>query len=123
LLIKPLVYEEDFYFDDAVFLFGKNDESDRKICLSYGSESGYDQSCRYMKVETTFLDVRNNRSLFISESKLLRDSFENSFEAAGKPEIKKSKKDKPEFPKLANGKSIQPKLFEYFVQKITLIKR
>jgi phage gpG-like protein len=64
-----------------------------------------------MKVETTFLDVRNNRSLFISESKLLRDSFENSFEAAGKPEIKKSKKDKPEFPKLANGKSIQPTFF------------
>lgn len=70
-----------------------------------------------MKVETTFLDVRNNRSLFISESKLLRDSLKTVLRQQEKPEIKKSKKDKPEFPKLANGKSIQPTFFEYFITK------
>lgn len=70
-----------------------------------------------MKVETTFLDVRNNRSLFISESRLLRDSLKTVLRQQEKPEIKKSKKDKPEFPKLANGKSILPTFFEYFITK------
>lgn len=70
-----------------------------------------------MKVETTFLDVKNNRSLFISESKLLRDSLKTVLRQQESPDTKRSKKDKPEFPKLANGKSIQPTFFEYFITK------
>ena len=70
-----------------------------------------------MKMERTFLDVKNNQSLFISESKLLRDSLVAVLKSQTNPDIKKSKKDKPEFPKLANGKSIQPTFFEYFIKK------
>lgn len=70
-----------------------------------------------MKVETTFLDVKNNQSLFISESKLLKDSLVSVLKSQGNLDVKKSKKNKPEFPKLANGKSIQPTFFEYFIKK------
>ncbi|WP_027383524.1 GLPGLI family protein [Epilithonimonas caeni] len=70
-----------------------------------------------MKMERTFLDVKNGQSLFISESKLLRDSLVAVLKSQTNPDIKKSKKDKPEFPKLANGKSIQPTFFEYFIKK------
>ncbi len=70
-----------------------------------------------MKIENTFLDIKNNQSLFISESKLLKDSLTTVLRQQGSPEIKKSKKDKPEFPKLPNGKSIQPTFFEYFITK------
>ena len=70
-----------------------------------------------MKVENTFLDIKNNQSLFISESKLLRDSLTNVLRQQGITEIKKSKKDKSEFPKLPNGKSIQPTFFDYFIIK------
>ncbi|UQB67715.1 GLPGLI family protein [Epilithonimonas zeae] len=70
-----------------------------------------------MKVETTFLDVKNNQSLFISESKLLRDSLVAVLKSQGNLDVKKSKKNKQEFPKLANGKSIQPTFFEYFIKK------
>jgi len=70
-----------------------------------------------MKVENTFLDVKNNQSLFISESKLLKDSLTAVLKQQGVTEIKKSKKDKPEFPKLPNGKSIQPTFFDYFITK------
>jgi GLPGLI family protein len=70
-----------------------------------------------MKVENTFLDIKNNQSLFISESKLLRDSLTAILRQQGITEIKKSKKDKSEFPKLPNGKSIQPTFFDYFITK------
>ena len=70
-----------------------------------------------MKVENTFLDIKNNQSLFISESKLLRDSLTAVLRQQGITEIKKSKKDKSEFPKLPNGKSIQPTFFDYFITK------
>ncbi|WP_312823065.1 GLPGLI family protein [Epilithonimonas sp.] len=70
-----------------------------------------------MKVENTFLDVKNNQSLFISESKLLKDSLTAVLKQQGVTEIKKSKKDKSEFPKLPNGKSIQPTFFDYFITK------
>lgn len=70
-----------------------------------------------MKVETTFLNVRNNQSLFISESKLLKDSLVAVLKSQGNLDVKKSKKNKPEFPKLANGKSIQPTFFDYFIKK------
>jgi GLPGLI family protein len=70
-----------------------------------------------MKVEKTFLDIRNNQSLFISESKLLKDSLTAVLRQQGITEVKKSKKDKSEFPKLPNGKSIQPTFFEYLIIK------
>jgi len=70
-----------------------------------------------MKVEMTFLDVKNNQSTFISESKLLKDSLVTVLKSQGNPEVKKSKKNKAEFPKLANGKSIQPTFFDYFIKK------
>lgn len=70
-----------------------------------------------MKVENTFLDIKNSQSLFISESKLLRDSLTTVLRQQGITEIKKSKKDKSEFPKLPNGKSIQPTFFDYFITK------
>lgn len=70
-----------------------------------------------MKVENTFLDIKGNQSLFISESKLLRDSLTTVLRQQGITEIKKSKKDKSEFPKLPNGKSIQPTFFDYFITK------
>ena len=72
-----------------------------------------------MKVENTFLDIQDNQSLFISESKLLRDSLTNVLRHQGITEIKKSKKNKSEFPKLPNGKSIQPTFFDYFIIKNT----
>lgn len=70
-----------------------------------------------MKVENTFLDIKGNQSLFISESKLLRDSLTTVLRQQGITETKKSKKDKSEFPKLPNGKSIQPTFFDYFITK------
>ena len=70
-----------------------------------------------MKVEKTFLDVSKTQTLFISESRLLRDSLRSTLKLQEKQEIKKSKKDKPDFPKLADGKSIQPTFFEYFIIK------
>ena len=70
-----------------------------------------------MKVENTFLDIKGNQSLFISESKLLRDSLTTVLRQQGIAETKKSKKDKSEFPKLPNGKSIQSTFFDYFIAK------
>lgn len=70
-----------------------------------------------MKVENTFLDIKGNQSLFISESKLLRDSLTTVLRQQGITETKKSKKDKSEFPKLPNGKSIQATFFDYFITK------
>ena len=70
-----------------------------------------------MKVENTFLDIKNNQSLFISESKLLRDSLTQVLRQQGIIDLKKSKKNKSEFPKLPEGKSIQPTFFDYFIIK------
>lgn len=70
-----------------------------------------------MKVENTFLDIKGNQSLFVSESKLLRDSLTTVLRQQGITETKKSKKNKSEFPKLPNGKSIQPTFFDYFITK------
>lgn len=70
-----------------------------------------------MKVENTLLDIKGNQSLFISESKLLRDSLTTVLKQQGITETKRSKKDKSEFPKLPNGKSIQPTFFDYFITK------
>ena len=70
-----------------------------------------------MKVENTFLDIKGKQSLFISESKLLKDSLTTVLRQQGSADIKKSKKDKSEFPKLPNGKSIQPTFFDYFITK------
>ena len=70
-----------------------------------------------MKVENTFLDIKDKHSLFISESKLLKDSLTTLLRQQGITEVKKSKKDKSEFPKLPNGKSIQATFFDYFITK------
>ena len=69
------------------------------------------------KVEKTFLDIKPGKSLFISENKLLKDSLITVLKQQEKPEKKKSKKDNPEFPKLANGKTLQPTFFDYFIVK------
>ena len=69
------------------------------------------------KVERTFLDIKSGKSLFISENKLLRDSLTTVLKLQEKPEKKKSKKEKPGFPKLANGKTLQPTFFDYFIIK------
>lgn len=70
-----------------------------------------------MKVENTFLDIKDKQSLFISESKLLKDSLTTVLRQQGITDIKKTKKDKAEFPKLPNGKSIQPTFFDYIITK------
>ncbi|TDX84786.1 GLPGLI family protein [Epilithonimonas xixisoli] len=70
-----------------------------------------------MKVEKTFLDIKADKSLFISESKLLRDSLIAVLRSQGKLDGKKLKKDKSEFPKLPDGKSIQLTFFEYHITK------
>ena len=69
-----------------------------------------------MKVERTFLDVSRTKSMFTSESKLLRDSL-RSVKLQEKSNLNRSKKDKSVFPKLANGKVIQPTFFDYFILK------
>ncbi|WP_300684932.1 GLPGLI family protein [Chryseobacterium sp.] len=67
-----------------------------------------------MKSERTFLDVKNDRSLFISENKLVRDSIFTSF----KSEVKENnKKEEKEFSKLEGKKYNEPTFFEYFIIK------
>ncbi|MDQ0592374.1 GLPGLI family protein [Chryseobacterium ginsenosidimutans] len=67
-----------------------------------------------MKVEKTFLDIKGNHSLFISESKLIKDSLFSSF----KPDEKKeNKKEGKGFPKSGARKQIEPTFFEYFITK------
>lgn len=70
-----------------------------------------------MKVERTFLDVSKTKSMFTSESKLLRDSLRSVLKLQEKSDLKRSKKDKSDFPKMANGKVIQPTFFDYFILK------
>ncbi|MFZ4930555.1 GLPGLI family protein [Chryseobacterium sp. Mn2064] len=67
-----------------------------------------------MKSERTFLDINKDRSLFISENKLIRDSLFTSF----KPEAKETqKKEEKEFSKSEGRKHMEPTFFEYFITK------
>ncbi|TZF96009.1 GLPGLI family protein [Chryseobacterium panacisoli] len=66
-----------------------------------------------MKSERTFLDVKGNRSLFISENKLIRDSLF----AAVRTEVKENKKEEKDFSKQEGRKHFEPTFFEYFIMK------
>lgn len=67
-----------------------------------------------MKTERTFLDIKANRSLFISENKLIRDSLFASF----KPEEKENrKKEDKDFSKSGKFKRPEATFFEYFITK------
>jgi GLPGLI family protein len=67
-----------------------------------------------MKTERTFLDVKANRSLFISENKLIRDSLFASF----KPEEKENrKKEEKDFSISGKLKKPEATFFEYFITK------
>ncbi|WP_053073286.1 GLPGLI family protein [Chryseobacterium sp. FH2] len=67
-----------------------------------------------LKNEKTFLDVKGNQSLFISENRLIKDSLLASFKPEEKKENKKGEKD---FSKLGGKKHIEPTFFEYFIIK------
>ncbi|WP_084681349.1 GLPGLI family protein [Chryseobacterium soli] len=67
-----------------------------------------------MKSERTFLDVKENRSLFISEHKLIKDSLFTTMKMDEKEENKKEKKD---FSKLGIGKHAEPTFFDYYITK------
>lgn len=67
-----------------------------------------------MKSERTFLDIKNNRSLFISENKLVRDSLFASFKSEVKENNKKEEKD---FSKREGKRHFEPTFFEYFITK------
>jgi GLPGLI family protein len=67
-----------------------------------------------MKMEKTFLDIKGNKSLFISENKLIKDSLFASL----KPEEKvNNKKEEKDFSKSGAKKHIEPTFFEYFITK------
>lgn len=67
-----------------------------------------------MKTERTFLDIKANRSLFISENKLIRDSLFASF----KPEEKENRrKEEKDFSKSGKIKISEATFFEYFITK------
>lgn len=67
-----------------------------------------------LKNEKTFLDIKGNRSLFISENKLIKDSLFSAFKIEEKKDIKKEEKD---FSKLGVKKHIEPTFFEYYITK------
>lgn len=67
-----------------------------------------------MKSERTFLDIKENRSLFISENKLIKDSLFTTMKRDEKEENKKEKKD---FSKLSIGKHAEPTFFDYYITK------
>jgi len=67
-----------------------------------------------MKSERTFLDIKGDRSLFISENKLKRDSLFTSLRSEAKENDKKEEKD---FSKLEGKKHFEPTFFEYFISK------
>ncbi|WP_312398256.1 GLPGLI family protein [Chryseobacterium sp.] len=66
-----------------------------------------------LKSEKTFLDVKENRSLFISENKLIKDSLFASF----KPEEKENKKEKKELSKQGAKKDLEQSFFDYYITK------
>jgi GLPGLI family protein len=67
-----------------------------------------------MKSERTFLDVKGERSLFISENKLKRDSLFISLRSEAKENDKKEEKN---LSKLEGKKNFEPTFFEYFITK------
>lgn len=67
-----------------------------------------------MKMERTFLDVKGNKSLFISENKLKKDSLYASVKPDEKADRKKADKD---LLKQGGKKQIEPTFFEYFITK------
>ena len=70
--------------------------------------------------ERTFLDIRKDHSIFISENKLLKDSLISVFrkQQESLPESDtKRKRGKLDFPKLADGKTLQPGFFDFFIEK------
>lgn len=67
-----------------------------------------------LKNEKTFLDIKDNRSLFISENKLIKDSLFSTFKLDEKKENKKEEKD---FSKTGLKKHFEPTFFEYFIIK------
>ncbi|PKF75292.1 GLPGLI family protein [Chryseobacterium sp. PMSZPI] len=67
-----------------------------------------------MKSERTFLDVKGDHSLFISENKLVRDSLFAIFKSEVKENNKKEEKD---FSKLEGKRHHEPTFFEYFITK------
>ncbi|MBT2621617.1 GLPGLI family protein [Chryseobacterium sp. ISL-6] len=67
-----------------------------------------------LKFEKTFLDIKGNQSLFISEHKLVRDSLLTAFRKEEKNDSKKEGKD---FTKFGFGKQSEQSFFEYFITK------
>ncbi|MDH6251738.1 GLPGLI family protein [Chryseobacterium sp. H1D6B] len=67
-----------------------------------------------LKNEKTFLDIKGNRSLFISENKLIKDSLLTAFKLEDKDDHKKEEKD---LSKRGAGKRIEPTFFEYYIIK------
>ncbi|MET3536599.1 GLPGLI family protein [Chryseobacterium limigenitum] len=67
-----------------------------------------------LKNEKTFLDIKGNHSLFISENKLIKDSLFSTFKLDEKQDIKKGEKD---FSKLGIKKHLEPTFFEYYITK------
>lgn len=67
-----------------------------------------------LKTERTFLDIKGNRSLFISEHKLIKDSLLTTFKLQAKDDRKKDNKD---FIKTGLEKKMEPSFFEYFITK------
>lgn len=99
------------------------------FCVLFITGVSYGQTLRYvyatlvnpdsinlvsMKSEKTFLDIKNNKSLFISENKLIRDSLFASYKSEPKENNKKEEKD---FSKLEKKKHFEPTFFEYFITK------
>lgn len=68
-----------------------------------------------MKSERTFLDIKEGRSLFISENKLKRDSLFTSIRSEAKETQKKEERD---FSKMEGRKHLEPTFFEYFITKV-----
>lgn len=99
------------------------------FCVLFTIGMSYGQTIRYvyatlvnpdsinlvsMKSERTFLDIKGNHSLFISENKLVRDSLFVSFRSEVKENNKKEEKD---FSKLEGKKHFEPTFFNYFITK------
>lgn len=64
-----------------------------------------------VKTERTFLDIKGEKSLFISENKLIKDSLFASF----KPDEKENRKK--DISKIGERQKIEPTFFEYFIMK------
>jgi len=67
-----------------------------------------------MKSERTFLDIKENRSLFISENKLIKDSLFTTLKRDEREDDKKGRKD---FSKLGPAKHAESTFFEYYIMK------